>query len=309
MVKIENRRKLKWCLVHYELGDISCKWAAKHLEVTPRRFLQLCAEYKSTGKVPDVGVDVGRPKKEIPDEYKQIIKQAYEENPVNAVYLEKTIKRQRGIHIPHNVIHKVLLELGYAEPEESKQKRRKPWIRYERHHSLSLVHSDYHYCENGKYLCTILDDASRKVLAAGEFDNKTTENALAVLKRACEECKPLYPILAIVTDHGSEFYANKRDAEGYAEHAFEQYLEGEGIVHILCGVNHPQTNGKIEKWHDLYIHHRSRFGSLEGLVDWYNNVRPHGSLNLQRAETPTEAFIRKMRPEIWLGLAARSFGW
>src|SRR5208337_3732844 len=74
--------------------------------------------------------------------------------------------------------------------EESKQKRRKPWIRYERAHSLSLVHTDWHHCENGKYLCAVLDDASRKILAAGEFDNETTENAIAILKKAYDECKP-----------------------------------------------------------------------------------------------------------------------
>src|SRR5665647_3407089 len=83
-------------------------------------------------------------------------------------------------YIPHSTIHEVLLELGYASHEESKQKRRKPWIRYERAHSLSLVHTDWHHCENSKYLCAVLDDASRKILAAGEFDNETTENSIAL---------------------------------------------------------------------------------------------------------------------------------
>jgi putative transposase len=217
----------------------SSKWAAKHLEITQRRFQQLYKEFKETGKVPDIGLGVGRPKKKIPDDYKQIIRQQYEKTHCGAIYLEKTINTRQEIHIPHNVIHKVLLELGYADQDDSKQRRRKPWIRYERRHSLSLVHSDYHYCQSGKYLCTILDDASREVLAAGEFDNKTTENALATLKSACKECKPYHPILAIVTDHGSGFYANKRDAKGYAEHEFEQFLMRHGIKHILWGVNHP----------------------------------------------------------------------
>jgi transposase InsO family protein len=76
---------------------------------------------------------------------------------------------------------------------------------------------DYHYCKDGRYLCTVLDDASRKVLAAGEFDHKTIENALLVLKQAQNTCD-FYPILAVLTDHGSEFYANKRDVKGYADH-------------------------------------------------------------------------------------------
>jgi transposase InsO family protein len=48
---------------------------------------------------------------------------------------------------------------------------------------------------------------------------------------------------------------------------------------------------------------------LEAFVDWYNNEKPHGSLNLEIAETPGQAFIRKMRPEVWLGLAAKIFNW
>ena len=254
---------------------------------------------------------MGRPKQEVSQEWKNIIKHQYEKTRCNTVYLQKKISHQHHIHISYNVIHRVLLELGYANHEVSKQKRRKPWIRYERTHSLSLVHTDYHYCQDGRYFCTILDDASRKVLAAGEFDSKTTENALTVLNQACKECELLYhhPILAIVTDHGSEFYANKRDKLGHADHEYVKFLKEQGIQHVLCGVNHPQTNGKIEKFHDLYINHRGRFASLEDMIVWYNEEKPHGALNLDIAETPSQAFIRKMRPEVLLGLAVKIFNW
>ena len=62
-----------------------------------------------------------------------------------------------------------------------------------------------------------------------------------------------YPILAVLTDHGSEFYANLRDGKGYADHEYERFLKESGIKHILCRVYHPQTNGKLEKLHDFYI--------------------------------------------------------
>jgi putative transposase len=102
--------------------------------------------------MPTIGLKTGRPKQEIPAEWKNLIKQQYEKTHCNAVYLEKKIKFEHHIHISHRIIHQVLLELGYAEQEKAKQKRRKPWIRYERTHSLSLVHMDYHYCKDGRYL-------------------------------------------------------------------------------------------------------------------------------------------------------------
>jgi len=45
------------------------------------------------------------------------------------------------------------------------------------------------------------------------------------------------------------------------------------------------TVGKLEKWHDLYIRHWVRCGSLEAMVLWYNEEKPHGSLDLDIAET------------------------
>jgi putative transposase len=309
VVKIKNKRKLKVYLKDYDSGSISQELAAKYLGITPRWFRHIYKIYKSTGSIPAIGINLGRPKKEVTEEWKEIIKQEYEKFRQNALYQEKTIFARCKIRIPHNTIHKIMLEFGFAKQQESKQKRRKPWIRYEREHSLSAVHIDWHESKvNGKQLCTILDDASRKVLAAGEFDNATEENSLNVMKEAIEKSGHLYPIRSVISDHGSQFYANKRDKNGKADHAFESFLKKKEIEHILCGVNHPQTNGKQEKFHDFYKNHRARFDSLDKMIVWYNN-RPHGALNLRRAETPNMAFIMKMPPEVWLGFAFKTFGW
>ena len=64
----------------------------------------------------------------------------------------------------------------------------------------------------------MLDDSSRKIIAAGEFEAETTENAIIVLKKAQRECLKWYSIKAVLTDHGTQFCANKRDKKGYAEH-------------------------------------------------------------------------------------------
>ncbi len=57
----------------------------------------------------------------------------------------------------------------------------------------------------GKQLCTILDDASRKISAAGEFDNATVDNSLKVLTEAIEKYGILYPIRSVISDHRSQF--------------------------------------------------------------------------------------------------------
>jgi putative transposase len=260
MTKVKNKGTLKWCLEKHAAGKVTVKWAANHLKISPRRFKQLYAKYKTNNTIPAIGLNIGRPKKQISPQTVEIIKQAYQKDQLNAVYLQKIIYVRQKITISHRTIHEVLLNLGYAHHQSSKQKRRAPWVRYERKHSLSLIHTDWHHSKSGKYLCTMLDDASRKIVAAGEFEAETTDNALIVLKKAQRECLKWYSIKAVLTDHGSQFFANKRDKKGFAEHHFEQYLKKQCVRHVLCRVNHPQTNGKLEKFHHLYDVHRFRFG-------------------------------------------------
>jgi hypothetical protein len=75
VVKINNKRKLKYYLNDYDSGNISQKAAAKFLGITPRRFKQINEIYKSTGDTPVIGLELGRPGKEVPEEWKEIIKQ------------------------------------------------------------------------------------------------------------------------------------------------------------------------------------------------------------------------------------------
>jgi len=309
MVKIKNKKRLKWALKQYETGKEEQKYLAEEvLGVTPRRFRQVYSEYKIKNEVPMIGKNLGRPKKTIPESYEAVILEKYNKYCLNALYLEKVIYAENHVRIPHNTIHQVLKKYGFAKEETSKQKRRKKWIRYERKHSLSAGHMDWHEPSGGPRVCAVLDDASRKILAGGEFANATAENSIKLIKSVIEEYGYIGFLRETITDHGSQFYANRRDKNGEADHSFEKFLEENRIKHILCRYNHPQSNGKIEKWFDLYRIHRRRFETFEEFVVWYNH-RPHGSLNLRRAETPEMAFWRKMPEEYYYGRAIKFFGW
>jgi hypothetical protein len=71
-----------------------------------------------------------------------------------------------------------------------------------------------------------LGDSFRKIIVADEFEAKTTENVIIVLDKARRECcGQWYAILAVLTDHGIHFCANKRGEKGHVEHTFELYLK------------------------------------------------------------------------------------
>lgn len=308
MAKIKNKNKLKSCFNAYERGNTQ-RYMAKQLNITKRRFRQLYSEYKKTGEVPSVGEGVGRPKKEIDQETKEFVINFYKKYSLNSVYLERVIYAQNNLRIPHNTIHKMLINSGHAKKNPNKSKRRKPWIRYERAHSLSAVHLDWHLdSTQNKWVCVVLDDASRKILAGGEFEHANEKNSENLVQEVIDKYGSIKVLREVITDHGSPFCANKKDKNNNSNHSFEMFLKNRGIKHILCRYKHPQSNGKIEKWFDFYEVHRSKFNTFEELVNWYNN-RPHGSLNLRKAETPNEAFWRKMPEEYFFEKAARFMGW
>ncbi len=115
------------------------------------------------------------------------------------------IKKRYGRNIPQNKIHKHLL--GLAKTNQKKQKKRKR-CRYERKHSLSLVHADW-LDDDGIQVIAFEDDASRKILSIGEFANATTDNAISMLKQAETVAVNYHSrIAAVNTDRGSQFYAN-----------------------------------------------------------------------------------------------------
>jgi putative transposase len=139
-----------------------------------------------------------------------------------------------------------------------------------------------------------LDDASRLVTGYGVFTEATAENTIRVLAQAIAKYGPPHEIL---TDRGSQFYANEGERKEKGISQFEEYLADHKIKHILCRVNHPQTNGKLERFYGVYEQKQHQFKSIDEYVQWHNEVKPHLSLNIETLETPIQAFHRKQPPE------------
>jgi len=292
-----NNQKIRYILKQVEKGEPTAKFSTIY-KVTQRHIQHLYSQYKKTGNMP-VFQKPGRKKKQIPKEITDLIFSEYKDQPCNALILERIMQGKHRLKISHNTIHMVLKGQGLAKDEPKKQKKRK-WIRFERQHSLSLVQTDWHECKwmPGKHLITFLDDASRKILAAGEYDNATTENSVKTLFAAQESCLEYGGIECILSGNDSQFLVE-----------FDKFLDKKGIKHIRARVNHPQTVGKLERFHQTYEKHRGRFNTLEEFVQWYNNVRVHMSLNMRQLETPSKAFIRKLEPAVWFKKWESWFDW
>ena len=128
----------------------------------------------------------------------------------------------------------------------------------------------------------------------GVFEEATTENAISVLERAIAKYGCPREILS---DRGTQFYASEGERKEKGVSWFEAYLAERGIKHILCRINHPQTNGKLERFYGFYDEKRHRFNSIDEYVHWQNEVKPHLSLDFENLETPIQAFHRKKPPQ------------
>ncbi|MEK6931665.1 MAG: DDE-type integrase/transposase/recombinase [Thermoproteota archaeon] len=258
--------------------------------ISIRRVNQVYKQYLLSEQIPEIGKTNGRPARQIEDWEIQTVKEAFEKYSVSASMLMKLIERDYGNHINHNRIHRILLGLGMAKKKGKKDIRKKDWIRYERRHSLTAVHIDWYYCSRKQlWVFAVIDDASRKLLALVECNSPTTEASIEGMKEAMNHGK----ILQCISDHGSQFISNIG-----GDSRFKEFLDENEIQQILCRIKHPQSNGKVEKFFDLYQNKRSLFKTREDFIVWYNEIRPHRSLNFEVLETPQQAFIRKMKAEV-----------
>ena len=81
-----------------------------------------------------------------------------------------------------------------------KSRRRGKGCRYERKHSLSLIHADW-FEHNGRKVIVFQDDASRYILGIKEYEHATAENTLSVLKKVLSVAESVNGVItAINTD-------------------------------------------------------------------------------------------------------------
>lgn len=208
----------------------------------------------------------------------------------SACRIEQILK-QKGFAISHRQIEKVLIRKGMVVANPKKQKPRK-WVRYELPHPNDLWHTDWSYDPfTGKQLSVYIDDRTRLITCFGVFQNATAENSAALLRSGIAEYgKPK----AVMTDHGSQYYANHPNAE-QENTLFRQVLDPLSIKHCLARINRPQTNGKVERFFRTYKEEFAA-GSFKNIADFmrhYNENRPHMSLLYKTPKQVWEELKRK----------------
>jgi putative transposase len=126
------------------------------------------------------------------------------------------------------------------------------------------------------YLCSVLDGCSRYILHWDIRESMTEADVEIILQKAKEKVPEAKP--RIISDNGPQFIAKD----------FKEFIRISGMTHIRTSPGYPQSNGKIERWHQSLKRECIRPGTplslddacriVGGYVDHYNNVRLHSAI-------------------------------
>jgi transposase InsO family protein len=217
-----------------------------------------------------------------------IVLQEWKKNKCGARKLHVILKN-KGYGVSLRKISQVMKKEGLQKPFPKRQKPRK-YKRYEWPLPNFMWHTDWHIIKaeklKGKKFISFLDDCSRKIMGYGIFDAMTTKYSLITLYKsiADNEVTPF----ELNSDRGSQFIPNKYDKNGEANSSFQEALQELGITFIPSRVRHPQTNGKLEKFHHILdTEFDDRFATINEFIEWYNNERLSEALDYK---TPNQAY-------------------
>ena len=220
----------------------------------------------------------------IPDAQKQLVVEIALEHPVlSPRELAVKMTDEQKIFISESSVYRILKSRGLiTTPAHILLSASNEFYR-----KTSFVHqlwqTDFTYFKilgwGWYYLSTILDDYSRYIIyweLCKTMKTEDVERTVGKARRIAGLKKGQNPIL--LSDNGSCYVAAE----------LVPYLESLGIALIHGRVNHPQTQGKIERYHrsmknvvnlNNYYCPQELTEAIEEFVNYYNNERYHESLN------------------------------
>jgi transposase InsO family protein len=205
---------------------------------------------------------------------------------------------QRHGHAPStSTIWRILKARGFVTPQPHKRPK-SSWVRFQADLPNQCWQADVTHVRlaDGTELevLNIIDDHSRLCVASQAMARVRSVDVVRVLHKAAQRWG--YPE-EFLTDNGAIFTATSR---GNDLGAIEPELFSLGIRSKHSRPYHPQTCGKIERFHQTLKKHLAKQnhavtkkqlqGQLDRFVAYYNQIRPHRAIGRR---PPLDAFTAR----------------
>ena len=209
----------------------------------------------------------------------------------------KVSLENKGIAMPCiKTVNNILNRYGCISKEESL--KHTPFTRFEKERCNEMWQTDFKgefKMQDGNYCfpLDIFDDHSRFVIRIKPSES-TSNLVLPTFREAFYE----YGMPdSVLSDNGAQFAGFR---QGYTQ--FEKWLMNHDVLPIHGRIKHPQTQGKIERFHramnqELLKHYTPKdIADAERVFnDWrncYNNERPHEALGMK---CPSDIYVPSER--------------
>jgi transposase InsO family protein len=248
--------------------------------------------YREAGSLKEVGELSRRPKR-VPSKTPVGLEERVVKMRLNLGWGAKILRElllQEGIDMKVATINRIIKRNGLVHPKDSRSRASK---RFERASPNELwqidFKGDYKAGRGRCYPFSILDDHSRYLLGLFALNCQTGSAVSACLVKTFEE----YGLPdAMLMDHGIPWWGNSNPS-GLTR--LSVALIKQGIKLYFSGIRHPQTQGKVERFHRTLDERVRHYGHPKSMAGWhnlldyilneYNYIRPHESLGM---ETPAQ---------------------
>jgi transposase InsO family protein len=278
----------------------------KDSELGVNRTLKELGIHKSTfyhwyGKYQDEGYDGLAPKQrainshwnKIPDSHRQkVVEIALDLPELSPRELAYHITDNRGFFISESSVYRILKQRGLITSPAHLLMRADDEFKDKTTRVNQMWQTDFTYFKiigwGWYYLSTVLDDYSRYIVCWELCSSMTSKDAEQSIESAlqCTGLKNNNPP-RLLSDNGSCYISSN----------LADYLDSVGMDHVRGAPNHPQTQGKIERYHrsmknviklEHYYSPEQLKYRLNEFVNYYNNQRYHESL---QNVTPADVFF------------------
>ena len=207
--------------------------------------------------------------------------------------LEVMLARE-GVKLTRSTIHRILLRYDLVRDQDRHPQAVK---RFERERPNELWQMDFKGPKNWPHAVgplSVIDDHSRYLVALSATGKLDGDLVREQLEQAFERCG--LPD-AMLMDHGTPWW-NWQSFSGRTH--LSLWMMRQGIRLCWSGIRHPQTQGKVERFHGSLQRALDRRGGvgaepqtwLDNYRLEYNQVRPHEALAMQ---TPASIWRKSER--------------
>jgi transposase InsO family protein len=243
--------------------DASTRWVLRHLGVAPAQYYRWATRY-GTVNMPDGRVP--RDHALLPVERDRILAFHAQHPLVGYRQLAFLLLDANVVAVSPATVYRVLRAAGVLDRWHRTPSRKgtgftQPQAPHEHWHiDISYVN----IAGTFYYLCAVLDGATRFLVHWELRPQMITADVETVLQRAREQYPGVTP--RIISDNGPQFIA--RD--------FKAFIREAGMTHVRTSPYYPQSNGKLERWHQTLK---------------VTTIRPKAPASLEEARRVVAAFV------------------